>query len=483
MYLAISDGTTTYQLLPASSLSPFSLAREGYALQLAPLQLAPLNAQDRYAPVEETLTIHVSGGSQAEVLANVETLRVMCDQAALWERGQAASAVRLIAQADAGQEGEAVTYECALLAAEIAPTALASSGLGDSRAGWARAVEVRIRRRGVWQAEVDGNNPSVTPAPELPGPFDIEMEDGEQRIPSPTWLLLDPSFEGLYDALTTSAHTSTIILANAPTDAILLNAAFSSNVGPSSPSSLTAIPANDSYYTDGGVARWATTILDELPWASYTVHPLPGGISMNGAMNVYLVVWNRSTTCAFTVRVGPSNPPGTDGTWVVDPQDTSITGPGGNCPQVIGPIPISIPATAGTYITNTPVLTHLRIQVHPSLNNIAHQFDIDQIVVCRADDRVQVLTISPAADMDDGTHDQISINPVQTTIPVPAVTTSDGPLTYSGSAALATTGATIRVIWLAPDANGYWRPLTTGAAPAQGVVYAIRPGVALVPRD
>jgi hypothetical protein len=88
--LRLTNGTLTANLIWHSAANrKYMLARDGWAPKVAKPRASLLEGAGPYAEVDEELTLHVLGDSDAEVLANLGTLNTLLTNAARWANEEA----------------------------------------------------------------------------------------------------------------------------------------------------------------------------------------------------------------------------------------------------------------------------------------------------------------------------------------------------------------------------------------------------------
>lgn len=145
MYLKITDGTTTFDLLGGDAVNGFNLEAEKWAPNVAE-RLPNGNISD----VLEEISLYVSSTSDADtVLANIDALAKLIDQAARWAKGEANVAPVLIQYSP---NSASVYLEAAILGPPegAGGVALPSSFVDKLYQNVVDSVVLQFRRRGRW---------------------------------------------------------------------------------------------------------------------------------------------------------------------------------------------------------------------------------------------------------------------------------------------------------------------------------------------
>lgn len=144
MYLKITDGTTTFDLLGGDAANGFNLEANKWAPNVA--ERLP---NGKVSEVIEEIPLYVSStSSPATVLANIDKLAKLIDQAARWAKGESLSPVRIQYSPNSATE----YLEAAILGPPdgAGGVALPSNFSDDLYQNVVDGIVLQFRRRGRW---------------------------------------------------------------------------------------------------------------------------------------------------------------------------------------------------------------------------------------------------------------------------------------------------------------------------------------------
>lgn len=135
-----------------------------FAPSVAPLRAATLGGQSEYDEAVDTFTVYALGATAARAVANAETLAGVLDQAARWARGDDVLAIAIAVRV---QQATAGTLQALCLGPaepDTPPFTIdPQHNVLDTYPGtWSQAVEVAVRRRGLWYGEAISTAGPVT---------------------------------------------------------------------------------------------------------------------------------------------------------------------------------------------------------------------------------------------------------------------------------------------------------------------------------
>ena len=349
MYLKITDGTTTVDLLGNDAANSFNLLLGSWGPAVAKRKRSQLGgnwAED----VVETIPLYVQSTTSAEtVLANIETLTALIDQARRWALGEAVDPVII----RYSPNSDSVYLQAAILGPpdDGPAVVLPPTFVDDLYQNVVDGVTLQFKRRGLWLGaeETRSRTASTSYNPGVLTPssaFTLDM-----ATPSPIKLTLGltdvfPAAEGMLLIAKSSSYVS-----------LIQGESFGGGTNYAS--------ASDSGASGGNVGRYTPNDTNSNLISGFT-------ITINSNVRLVSVVAslkNRSSTVSYKIRavIGSQLSP-----WkIIDTTD--------NNPQVI----------SFGIISSTQAITTMSFYIQASTGGSASDsLDIDVIGVVALDDSV-----------------------------------------------------------------------------------------------
>ena len=281
MYLKITDGTTTFDLLGGSAANGFNLEANKWAPNVA--ERLP---NGKVSEVIEEIPLYVSStSSPATVLANIDKLAKLIDQAARWAKGESLSPVRIQYSPNSATE----YLEAAILGPPdgAGGVALPPNFSDDLYQNVVDGIVLQFRRRGRWlDDDEDVDTSSTVNNCEL-----MSLSLTATENPSPTILRL-----GKFNYTTGPNQTfgGFLLLAEDTNNLQIINAE-------------TAALGKFTSVGDGSNLARNTNVLRYTPTGTYATNDSINNISL-GTLNastkllgVFANMRNNSATAEFTV--------------------------------------------------------------------------------------------------------------------------------------------------------------------------------------
>lgn len=335
----ITDGTTTVNLIWDNRTNPnYLLSRDGWAPAVAPLSLSDLGGGGTYDPVDEEIELYVCGVSESNVLANLDALNTLLDQAErFWRLNQVVSAVKLYFMPNGGASvlsclirGRAKGDESAGLSLDVH----ALKGISE----FAVKVRVRLARNGLLLANSETATTSSVSIGDLytrtmpstvahHSPMDVKFSgfgdhDDDPMVLPDMYFLFGPGSTSFAiqeaEAMTATGYTSRADGNNCRGAAVLRYTPTGTTLVPSGQSSAITMP--------GRVLAFFATLRNDSASASFDINialPTAGGTLRTTPVTIdtssqnpravalgIVVLPSASLTTAFFVEIAASSATG-----------------------------------------------------------------------------------------------------------------------------------------------------------------------------
>lgn len=218
-YLALTDGTTTVEILNGTADTSYILESGNWTPSIAGRNVSTFGGKP-YSDVTEEMTLSIRGSNAADCYSKLATLTRLLDQADAWYRGANVDAVTIqyaplnatVATAIApmyavilGRAGNSDETAAVTLSNELDEAGLYSV---------IKNVRVRFRRRGLWLHISEQSSGGVNTNGSVSG---VAFGDGAREVLSPTQLQIT-NWYGMADAYLIFAPDSSYIGKSPSTD-------------------------------------------------------------------------------------------------------------------------------------------------------------------------------------------------------------------------------------------------------------------------
>lgn len=389
MYLKITDGTTTLDLLGNDSTNSFNLL----ASQWAPDVAKRGQASQRFGDVNEALPLYAkSDADAATVLANLDILATLMDQAQRWALGENVDPVVI----RYSPNSDLVYLQAVILGPpdEGAGLVLPETFSDDLFQKTVDGIVLQFKRRGLWlgaeESQVSSSaaeNPVVNTATftggalTVPSPvkLDIEFTNGAGVEGSEAFAFIADDADKLYlstELLSDNFYSSTSTITASHTDTT------------ASAGETLMIQPND------------TIPVDVKPKVDHDFPDTPG----NHIYMFFMVLRNNSSSIHWDISQMDYTRPGSSVRRTKTFNNIRIEA-GANEPQIvtIGPLAFDHPLGMGLASGRMP-----RIYVTPSAGlGSGHELEVDTIAIVNLDVGVTTLTIGDVNFSAGDTHTEI----------------------------------------------------------------------------
>lgn len=281
MYLKITDGTTTIDLLGNDTTNSFNLLAGAWAPNVARRKRSQMGGGSWAEDVVEALPLYAqSDTSAATILANLDTLAALMDQAQRWALGEAVDPVIL----RYSPNSDSVYLQAVILGPPDSGQAvvLPPTFSDDLYQKVVDGVTLQFKRRGLWLGAEESDTSSTVDNGEI-----MTMSLTAVTEPSPTVLKL-----GKLNYTTGPNQTfgGFVILAKASSDFSIINAEGLAN------GAFTSVSGSSNLARNTNILRYTPTVTTEVSTAfSSTLSFSPP------KLGVFINARNSSSTESFTV--------------------------------------------------------------------------------------------------------------------------------------------------------------------------------------